>query len=245
MATRNPFFNEKTFENVTYTSEATMTISGVINKTAVLLLLTVISSIFTWSQVAKAAGTASDAWPWMIGGMIVGLVLAIATAFKPNWAPVTSPFYALAQGLFIGGISALYNVKSNGIVFQAVLGTFGVLAVMLALYRFRIIKVTDKLRSTIVALTLGVMLLYGASLLMTVFGFRMPIINDPTPLGIGLSILIIGIAAFNFLLDFDLVERGVEERAPSSFEWYCAFGILVTLIWMYLEMLRLLNKLRS
>ena len=244
MALRNPVLNDDTFSEVTYTGEVPMTVSGVVNKTALLSLLVVISATYTWSLVGRAAGSPVDVAPWMIGGMVIGLILAVVTCFKPMWAPVTSPFYALAQGLAIGGISALYEARSNGIVFQAVLGTFAVLFVMLALYRFKVIRVTDKLRSVIVTATIGVMVMYLASFGMSFFGLQMPIINDPTPLGIAVSVFLIGLAAFNFLLDFDNVDQGVANRAPQALEWYCAFGILVTLIWLYIEMLRLLNKIR-
>ncbi len=180
----------------------------------------------------------------MVGGAIGGFILAMVTAFKKEWAPITAPIYAFLQGLFLGGISAIYNARTNGIVLQAVMLTFGVMAAMLFLYQSRVIRVTPGFVKGIAAATLGIALFYIASLVLSFFGIPAltQIINSSSTLGIGLSIFIVCIAALNLVLDFAMIEVGVANRGPKYMEWYCAFALMVTLIWLYLEILRLLAK---
>jgi uncharacterized YccA/Bax inhibitor family protein len=231
-----------------------MRMGGVLSAAAVLLTLFLIAGWFGFSSVEVETLTDIDGNefrgdvtipPWLIFSMIGGFVLAIVTIFKPKFARVTAPLYALAQGLLVGAITHLYEIESKGIAVQAVGLTAGVFAMMLFLYATRIIKVTDKLRTGIIAATGAVMLVYLVSIVMRLFGAEVPFLHDATPIGIGISLVIVGIAAANLLLDFDFIERGVQAGAPRYMEWYAAFGLMMTLVWLYLELLRLLSKLRS
>jgi uncharacterized YccA/Bax inhibitor family protein len=177
-------------------------------------------------------------------GALSGFVIAIVLAFKQNLAPSLAPAYAMAQGLAVGAVSLAYESMYSGIVVQALAGTFGILGLMLLLYRARIIQATPMFVKVVVFATLGIMVMYLANFVMMLFGARMPFLHDNTPLGIGISVVICIVAALNFILDFDLIEKGAESGAPKYMEWYGAFGLLVTLIWLYLELLRLLAKLR-
>ncbi|MEM7682421.1 MAG: Bax inhibitor-1/YccA family protein [Planctomycetota bacterium] len=231
-----------------------MTVGGTAVKSLITLAIVVAGAGLTWGAYMKgvqSGETAGWLFPAMIGGAIGGLIFAIATAFKPHWAPFTTPIYGLLQGLFLGGISAMYQNSFtpesglNGIVAQAVLLTMGTAGGMFILYAARIIRVTDKLRAGILIATMGVLLAYVASFVMSLFGATMPYLHDSGPIGIGISLVIVAVAAFNLLLDFDFIERGTAMRLPKWAEWYGAFGLMVTLIWLYLEMLRLLAKLKN
>jgi uncharacterized YccA/Bax inhibitor family protein len=221
-----------------------MTIGGVVEKSAFLLLLVVASGAFGWSQVERTELGASVPG-WLLVALLGGLGLAIVTIFKPRLSPFTSPAYALVQGLVVGALSAVYESRFEGIVLQAVGLTIGVFAVMLALFGLRIVKVTDKLRAGILMATGAVMLVYVASFLLRLFGTEVPFIHDTGLIGIGFSLAVVVIASMNLLLDFDMIEQGAAAGAPKHLEWYGAFGLLVTIIWLYLELLRLLSKLRS
>lgn len=242
----------------------TMTIGGTTSKTLFLLALCVTTACLTWGYLlpwdahagVHASGIARNPLPLLLGGMIVGLIAGLATSFKPMWAVVTAPIYALAEGCFVGGVSAMYAVKfgvtkdgsltpNYAMIFQAMGLTFGVLATMLGLYASRIIRPTEKLKAGIVAATGGVCLLYLASMLLGFFGVSIPYIHESGPIGIGLSAVVVVIAAFNFVLDFDFIETGVRSGAPARLEWYGGFALLVTLVWLYLEILRLLSKIQS
>lgn len=222
----------------------TMTVNGTVWATASLLVLVVASGVFGWNSV-DTTGESVSIPGWVFPVMLAGFGVAILTIFKPNLARFTAPLYALIQGAFLGAISGLYNSAYDGIVIQAVGLTIGVFAVMLFLYGTRIIKVTERLRMGVVAATGAILLVYVANLVLGIFGASVPFLHDTGPLGIGISLLIVGIAAFNLLLDFDFVERGVAAGAPRKMEWYAAFGLLVTIVWLYLELLRLLAKLQS
>ena len=225
---------------------AGMTLGGVVEKSAFLLLLLVAAGAFGWSQVEQGGVAVAPRVPgWLLVALLGGLGIAILTIFKPKLSPYTSPVYALVQGLVVGAISAVYNARYEGIVLQAIGLTVGVFAVMLALFALRIIKVTDKLRSGIMAATGAVMLVYIASFVLGLFGADVPFIHESNLFGIGFSLAVVAIASMNLLLDFDLIARGAEAGAPKYMEWYGAFGLLVTLVWLYLELLRLLSKLRS
>jgi uncharacterized YccA/Bax inhibitor family protein len=188
------------------------------------------------------------------GGLIGGLILAIITCFKKTWAPVTAPLYAIVEGLFVGGVSIVYydiagqqgfGGTGGSIVMQAVVLTFGVLFTMLAAYRSGIIRATEKFRMGVVAATGGIMLFYLVAIILGFFGVNIPHLHEATPLGIGISVFIIIIAALNLVLDFDLIENGAKQGAPKYMEWFCAFGLIVTLVWLYIEILRLLAMLAS
>ena len=240
--TSNPALNEKTFEGRVAVAGEAMTLQGTVNKTGVLLLCVVITSAWTWGIAHSQAPEA--ALPWMMGGLIGGLVFALATIFKKEWSPITAPVYALCEGLVLGGISALLERSYPGIAIQAMGLTFGVTAVMLMLYRTGVLRATPKFTVGVVAATGGIFVVYIVDLVLGMFGRHVPLLNSSGPLGIGVSAVIVIIAALNLILDFDFVETGVHARAPKYMEWYGAFGIMVTLVWMYLEILRLLSKMR-
>lgn len=242
----NPVLSEKIF----HTSRSqvygeTMTVNGTVNKIAMLLFFIVAGASFTWGMVSGTGEVSSSVYPWMIGGAIGGFILALVTAFKPKVSPYTAPFYALLEGLFLGGISALLNAYSEGIVMQAVGLTFGTLFAMLFAYKTGMIKVTQKFRAGIVAATGGIMLFYLVTWIMNLFGIGNGFYYGSSLLSIGISVVVVIIAALNLLLDFDFIEKGAESGAPKYMEWYGAFGLMVTLIWLYIELLRLLAKISS
>lgn len=248
MRTANPALSDRTFGNFDPVERvgSVMTLQGTINKTAMLLTITVLAACFTWWRTMPlGVPDPAQAQGWIIGGLIAGLVLGLVTVFKPAWSPVTAPLYAIAEGLLLGALSAMIEASYPDIVIQAVGLTFGTLACMLVVYTTGLIKVTDKLRMGIVAATGAVMLVYLATFLLGMFDVRVPYIHGSGWVGIGFSLVVVGIAAFNLLLDFDLIERGVHKRAPKYMEWYGGFALLVTLVWLYIEFLRLLSKLRS
>ena len=221
-----------------------MTIGGTSAKTAFLLILVLGAGAWGWTLVDPVAGgTGLPGW-WFF--LVIGVIgLAILTAFKPQLAIITGPLYALIQGVAIGTISRLYESQFEGIVLQAIMATAAVFFVMLVLFVTRAIKVTDRLRGVIIGATLGIMLFYLASFVLSLFSVSIPLVWDSGPVGIGFSVLIVGIAAFNLMLDFDLIERGVQARAPKFMEWFGAFALMVTIIWLYIEILRLIGKVRN
>lgn len=250
MKTSNPALNDNTFRGgpgAIYGGWAgateRMTLGGTINKTGVLLLLALASASFTWYQFLNTQNAGSVGGLMMLG-LIGGFVLAMATIFKQTWAPVTAPLYALAEGLVLGGLSAMFEVRYHGIAMQAVGLTFGTLAVLLTVYRTGIIRVTDKMRLGIVAATGGIALFYLAEMVLGFFHIQFTTVNGSGPIGIGFSLVVVAVAAMNLVLDFDFIEKGVQFGAPKYMEWYGAFSIMVTLVWLYMEMLRLLSKLQ-
>ncbi|MCR4880476.1 MAG: Bax inhibitor-1/YccA family protein [bacterium] len=238
----NPILNENTFVSEEYSQYGmtnVMTKEGVITKTTGLLLLTVVASAMAWF---KAISAPEAMMPIFMVGIIGGFITAMIISFKRNLAQYLAPVYAILEGLAIGGISCLMEAQFPGIVYQAVLGTFAVFFTVLALYASRIIVVTEKVRGVIFSATLAVMLVYLVSFILSFFGIRVPFINDVSVVGILISVIITFIAASNFLLDFDFIERGINNYAPKQFEWYASFGLMVTLIWVYIEVLKLLAK---
>jgi uncharacterized YccA/Bax inhibitor family protein len=219
--------------------EGRMTVRGVINKTALLLVLVVAAAAWAWTSAP-----ASMAVPLLFGGVIVGLALVLVTVFRPRVAPVTAPIYAVVEGVVLGIISELYEAGSSGIAVTAVALTFATMAAMLLAYTTGLIRVTRRFRAVVITATLGILVTYLVSLLLSAFGARLPLLNDPTPLGILISLVIVAVAALNLVLDFDFIAQGAANGAPKRVEWYGAFSLLVTLIWLYLELLRLLGKLR-
>jgi len=238
--------NEKAFQRVDQlvgASDEVMSLEGTINKTAFLLLLVAAGAAWVWTRYFQSLDPAVI-MPYIVAGLIGGVVAALVTIFLPALARISAPVYAAAQGLALGGISAFYEQRLHGIVFQAIGLTFGVLVVMLLAYRSGLIKVTDRFRMIVVAATGGIALLYFASIVLSFFGVTVPFIHQGGTFGIVFSLVVVGIAAANLALDFDFIQRGVEHGAPKLMEWYAAFGVMVTLIWLYLEILRLLSKLR-
>lgn len=254
MRSGNPVLKDSTFLDLSsgsvYPGSANaMTLNGTVNKTGILLLLTVLTSAFAWSQTMvqtpEGMQLAPGAMIYMIGGAIGGFVLALVTAFKKEWSPITAPLYALVEGFFLGSISAIYNAQFEGIVLQAVMLTFGTLFALLFAYRSGLIKATENFKLGVAAATGGIALIYLATIVLGLFGIRIPYIHESGLIGIGFSLFVIVIAALNLVLDFDFIESGVEAGAPKYMEWYGAFGLMVTLVWLYIEFLRLLAKLQS
>lgn len=254
MRTANPALNEKTFSqfDLGYDIDRanTMTLQGTVFKTGFLLLILTAAGAFTWKMAYQApppGTTASMApvLPWLLGGAIGGLIFGLITAFKPSASPYTAPIYAACEGLFLGAISALFELKYPGIVVQAVGLTFGTLAALLLAYTSGFIKPTENFKLGVTAATGGIMLLYLASFVLGFFGINIGFIHGSGLFSIGFSAFVVVIAALNLVLDFDFIENGVERGAPKFMEWYGAFGLLVTLVWLYLEILRLLAKLRE
>lgn len=252
LRSRNPVLRSSTFKSLpTTTTGEPMTVNGTIARTGLLLALALIAGWWTWHHFMLAFATGGPqagfaaVSPFMIGGFIVGFILALVCAFKPTWTPVTAPLYAIAEGTALGAISAMFNVQYHGIVLQAVLASVGVLAVMLFLYRSGIIKVTDKFRMGVFAATGGIMLLYLVEWGLSAFtSYSIPFVNGTGKFGIIFSIVVVCVAALNLVLDFDLIERASEAKVPKYMEWYCAFALMVTLVWLYLELLRLLGNAR-
>ncbi len=251
MRSGNPALQESTFLDLASGSVVSregevMTVNGTVNKTGILLLLTVLTAAFAWSQTITPTGElAPGAGIYMWGGLIGGFILAMVTIFKKTWAPVTAPLYALVEGFFLGAISAMFAHLYEGIVMQAVLLTFGTLFAMLMAYRSGLIKATEKFKMGVVAATGGIFLVYLATLILGFFNIQIPLIHESGIIGIGFSLFVVVIAALNLVLDFDFIETGVERAAPKYMEWYAAFGLMVTLVWLYIEFLRLLSKLRE
>lgn len=251
MRSGNPALKQSTFLDlasgaVVARSGDAMTLNGTVNKTGMLLLLAVLTAAFAWSQTITPQGEVTPAASgYLWGGAIGGLIVALITAFKKQWAPVTAPLYALIEGFFLGAISAIYNARFDGIVLQAVLLTFGTMFALLFAYRSGLIKATENFKLGVVAATGGVALVYLATIGLGFFGIRIPMIHDSGIVGIGFSLFIVVIAALNLVLDFDFIESGVDAGAPKYMEWYGAFGLMVTLVWLYIEFLRLLSKLQS
>ena len=241
----NPTLNDATFTNEGITTGQTMPLEGTVNKTGMLLALLVLSATYTWNLFFQD-GNPAAVMPATIGGAIGGLVFALVTIFKKQWAVITAPIYALLQGLFLGGISAIFESQYPGIVIQATGLTLGTLASLLLLYKLGIIKPTENFRLMIVSATMGIGVLYLISFVMNMFGSTgIGFIHSNGLFGIGFSLFVVAIAALNLVLDFDFIEQGSEQGAPKYMEWFGAFSLMVTLIWLYLEMLRLLAKLRS
>ena len=245
MKTSNPTLSSKTFTSIkkSIDSSQAMTIEGTVNKTLFMLILLLMPAIWTWKLFFTKGPQAVI--PFILGGAICGFIVALVTIFKKQWSPITAPLYALLEGLFIGGLSAIFEAKFQGIVIQAVALTFGTLFCLLTAYKSRIIKVTENFKLGVISATGGIALLYLITVSLSFFGIQMPYIHNNGTIGIGFSIFVVIIAALNLVLDFDFIEKGASYGAPKFMEWYGAFGLIVTLVWLYLEILRLLSKLNS
>ncbi|MGD9020017.1 MAG: Bax inhibitor-1/YccA family protein [Desulfuromonadales bacterium] len=241
MRTSNPMMKESVFTQ-TVTGAGTMTLQGAVNKTIALLALVVIGASYSWNLFYNQGPEAVQ--PWMIGGLVGGLVFAMITIFKATWAPKTAPVYAVLEGLALGGISAFFEARFPGIVIQAVGLTFGTLFALLFAYKARLIRATENFKLGVFAATGGIAVVYLISFVGRMFGWQMPVIHESGPMGILFSLFVVVVAALNLVLDFDFIERG-DGVAPRYMEWYAAFGLILTLVWLYLELLRLLSKLRE
>lgn len=246
----NPALNAATFSDAARQApmdagnRATMSLEGTVNKTGILLLLVVLSGAWTWNLFFES-GNSATVMPMMLVGGIGGFIFALVTIFKKHWSGITAPIYAVLQGLFLGGISAIYESQFDGIVVQAVGLTLGTLSSLLVLYKTGIVKPTENFRLMVTSATMGIGLLYLVSMIMNMFGSSIGFIHSNGLFGIGFSLFVVAIAALNLVLDFDFIEQGSEQGAPKYMEWFGAFSLMVTLIWLYLEMLRLLAKMRS
>jgi uncharacterized YccA/Bax inhibitor family protein len=238
METSNPLLKREGAFSTAWTRGESMTLQGVINKAGILLLLCMGTGAYAWTHPALRG-------PLVLIGLIGGLIACLVGTFKPSTSPVAAPLYAIFEGFLLGSISQVIEVRYPGIVVNAVLLTFGVLGLMLVAYTTRTIVVTDRLVKGVFAATAAIALVYLVDMLLHMFGYRVPFIHESGPIGIGLSLVIVGIAAFNLLIDFAVIEDSVRSGAARFMEWYCGMALLVTLVWLYLEILRLLSKLRG
>ncbi len=245
----NPTLSENKFRSTTITTitdENAMTVKGTLNKFGFMLLMLMGSAFYSWKEADNAG---ANVMPMILGGAIGGLVIAIVLMFKKEWASYLAPLYALLEGLFIGAVSSFFNQAYPGIVMQAVGLTFSVGIGMYFLYAMRIIRATEKFKSVLITATVGIALFYFAIMILRMFSVNidetMPFVNGGGMFGIGFSLIIVAIAALNLILDFDMIEKGAEMGAPKYMEWYGAFGLMVTFVWLYMEILRLLSKFSS
>ncbi len=249
--TSNPALGSNTFSNLQNAQYGgaidvtdRMTLNGTVNKTGILLVCAIATAAWTWHLFTPERDISAVA-PLMMVGLIGGFICAMVTVFKKQWSAVTAPIYALLEGLVLGGLSAMLELRYPGIAMEAVALTFGTLFVLLFLYRTGVIKVTQKFRLGIFAATGGIMIFYLLQMALGFFGIQFTSINGSGMIGILFSLFVVSIAALNLVLDFDFIEQGVQYGAPRYMEWYGAFGIMVTLVWLYIEILRLLSKMRS
>lgn len=249
---KNPFLNTKTFSTAVSKNDQVhqttildyndeMTLSGTINKSLILFLLLTASAVVIWWLTFNGMNPMVPA----IGGAVVGLILVVISAFKPQYSPYLAPGYALFEGLFIGGISAIFEAMYPGIVIQAVGATFVTFMICLGLYKYKIVKVTEQFKSVVVAATLAIATYYLISWVFSMFTSFVPVHYGGSWMSIGISVFVIVIAALNLFLDFDRIEKGAEQKMPKYMEWYGAMGLMITLVWLYIEFLRLLSKLNS
>lgn len=243
----NPALNKNTFTNVRdfALSGNLMTLQGTVNKTGILLILALLSASWVWRQLFTYETLPPQISLYIMAGVFGGLITAMVAIFKPTTAPFAAPIYALLEGLFLGGISSLMEARFPGIVIQAVGLTFGTLLALLFAYKSGLIKVTENFKLGVVAATGGIFLMYMANLILGFFGVSVPFIHDNGLFGICVSGFIVVVASLNLVLDFDFIEQGVEQGAPKYMEWRAALGLMITLIWLYIEILHLLSKLRS
>ena len=234
----NPALNKNTFKGLQTSGGQTMTIDGTVNKTSIALIILLVSAYYTFS---------TSNTNFIFIGFIAGLILAIATIIKKQWAPITVPIYAICEGLALGGISSIYESMYTGIVQQAIFLTIGIFAALLLAYKTKIIKATENFKLGVFAATGGIALVYFVSFIMSFFGSGLSIMNiqNASIMSIGFSVFVVIIASLNLVLDFDFIEEASEIGVPKYMEWYATFGLLITLIWLYLEILRLLAKLQS
>ncbi|MDE3234973.1 MAG: Bax inhibitor-1/YccA family protein [Bacteroidota bacterium] len=243
----NPTLSQKFFNktaNASLQAQGIMSVRGTLNKFGFLMMMVIGGAVYTWHLYDTGNPTLMSTL--MMVGIFGGLIAALGITFKPTWAGYLAPAYGILEGFFIGGLSAVMNdafkEKYPGLIMQAVGLTFGVAIAMFLLYNFRIIKATEKFKSIIITATMGIAIFYLLSMVVRMFGVNMPFLYDASPLGIGISLFVVAIAALNLIIDFDMIERGSEMGAPRYMEWYGAFGLLVTLVWLYIEILKLLSR---
>lgn len=246
MKSSNPALMSNAFSGFGLVSESnTMTVRGTINKTAIMLLLVVLSAGWTWKMFFNSGSQIAAVQHWMIIGLIGGLVFALATIFKRNWAPITAPLYAVSEGLFLGAISGVFEASYPGLVMQAISLTMATLLVMLAIYQSGLIKATDRFKTGVMAATGGIAIVYLVGIVLQFFGIEVSFIYGSSLFSILFSVFVVVIAALNFIIDFNFIEQGARGGIPKYMEWYGSFALMVTLIWLYIEMLRLLAKIND
>ncbi len=243
MRTSNPLLRADTFDLQAAPAAATMTILGTVHRAAFLVLVVLGTAMWSWQELAAQGGKAM--YPWLIGSLIGGFVLALVTSFKKTAAPITAPLYAACEGVVLGAISAAFEARFPGIAIQATGLTATTLLALLFAYRSGLIRATENFKLGMAAAMGALLLFYLATWILRMFGVHMPFLHDGGLLSIGISMVVVVIAALNLVLDFDFIEQGEANGAPKHMEWYAAFGLLVTLVWLYLETLRLLAKLQS
>lgn len=246
MDTSNPALMGKPFSGFGYLAESNvMTVRGTVNKTAILLLLVALPAAYIWNLFNASSQNMGTVQTWMWVGLIGGFILSLVTIFKKEWAPLSAPLYAVAEGLFLGGISAQFQQAYPGIVLQAISLTFAVLLVMLAVYQSGWIRPSENFKMGVIAATGGIMLVYLVSMVLGIFGINVPFVQGSGIFSIVFSVFVCVVAALNFVLDFDFIQQGARNNIPKYMEWYGAFALMVTLIWLYIEILRLLAKLND
>jgi uncharacterized YccA/Bax inhibitor family protein len=236
----NPVLKQSIFDKAPHITGEAMTIRGTVNKMSFMLLMLMAAAIYSWGEFSRGS---TNVMPLVIGGAIGGFILALVIIFKKEWAGYLAPAYAIAEGLFLGAISAMFEAKWQGIVLQSVGLTFGTFIAMLVLYRTGVIRATERFKSIVMTATLGIAVFYLIAIVLRFFNIEMPLIHSSGTFGIIFSLVVVGIAALNLILDFDMIEQGAAQGAPKYFEWYASFGLMVTLVWLYLEILRLMSKL--
>ncbi len=254
MQSNNPFFKNKSFEkpqviqvdeegnrSVIIDYNETMTISGTINKSLIMLLILVVTASLTWTMTA----TGYNPMPFLIGGALIGFVLVLIASFKPHLSTYLAPGYALFEGLFIGALSAIFEAMYPGIVIQAVGATFTTFLVCFMLYKYKVVTVTEKFKSVVIGATITIAIYYLITWLLSMFTSFQPVHYGNSLMSIGISVLVIVVAALNLFLDFDQIEKGAQKQLPKYMEWFGAMGLMITLVWLYVEFLRLLSKISS
>lgn len=243
MDSRNPIFSDKLVGNIEGVMEAPMTVQGALNKTLLLVIIMLISGGAVWQQFSL--GYLDKVNMLMMTGLIVGLITGFIIIFKQNLAPLLSPVYAFAEGALLGGLSSTLESTFPGIVIQAVALTFLAIFSMAILYKTGVIRATERFRSTVITATFSIMIFYLIGLVASFFGVHLPLMYSSSPISIGFSVLVVILASMNLIIDFDFIEEGANRFLPKQYEWYGAFGLLVTIVWLYIEILRLLSKLRE
>lgn len=246
MRSSNPALMSKAFSGFGLVAESqTMTVRGTVHKTLILLLLVLLPAVWTWRIFFHSGANPSSIQHFLLLGLIGGLAFSVATIFKRNWAPITAPLYAVSEGLLLGAISAIFEASYPGLVIQAVSLSMATLLVMLAAYQSKWIQATDQFKLGVVAATGGIALVYFISIILGFFGINVAFINGASWFSILFSVFVVGIAALNLIIDFDFIEKGSKGGLPKYMEWYGAFALMVTLIWLYIEILRLLSKINE
>lgn len=245
MASRstNPVLSRGGFDASVLAGGATMTFAGTMTKTLLLLGILFAGMTYAWAGLPGIGLTQDVVYPLLIGSFVVAVVLLVGTSLRPEYASMTGPVYAAMQGVVLGVVTLILNARYPGLPLQATLLTIATLIVMLVAYRAGLIRATERFKTVVISCTAAIFMFYIIAFAMSLFGLRIPFLHEGGVIGIGFSLFVTGLAALNLILDFDAIEQGVG-RAPAHLEWFAAFGLVVTLVWLYMEMLRLLGKLR-